>query len=63
MLVGSPLLILAILVTGFVAFRMIAREGGFGWQMQNYVFESRHPKAFVIAAVLLWTAWACAEDM
>jgi hypothetical protein len=63
MLVDEALLILAILATAGMIFRMVAREGALGWQMQNFVFQSRHPKAIVILACVFWVAWACTEDM
>ena len=63
MLIDTALLILAILTTAVLIFRMVAREGTFGWQMQNFVFQSRHPKAFAIAAFLFWTVWACTADI
>jgi len=62
-MVDTALLMRAILATAILIFRMIAREGTFGWKMQNYVFESRHPKAFFIVAVLFWAAWARTADM
>ena len=63
MLVDEALLVLAILATAVMIFRMVAREGVFGWQMQNFVFQSRHPKAVVALALLFWTVWACTADM
>jgi hypothetical protein len=62
MLVDEILLVLAILATVVMAFRMVAREGAFGWQMQDFMFQSRHPKAIVILALIFWAAWACTAD-
>ena len=60
----NPFLILAILATTVLIFRMIAREGVLGWQMQNIVFQSTRPKAPVVLALVFWTAWVCsAADM
>jgi hypothetical protein len=56
MLVDEVLLVLAILATVVMAFRMVAREGAFGWQMQDFVFQSRHPRAIVILALIFWAA-------
>ena len=63
MLVDTILLGLAILATAVMIFRMVAREGVFGWQMQNIVFQSRHPKRVVVLALVFWMAWACTADM
>jgi hypothetical protein len=63
MLLDTALLMLAILATAIVIFRMIAREGVFGWQMQNFVFQSRYPQAVVVLAFVFWAAWACTADM
>ena len=62
MLMDTILLGLAVLTTALMIFRMVAREGVFGWQMQNYVFQSRHPQAVAVFAFMLWAAWACTAD-
>jgi hypothetical protein len=63
MLVDEALLVLAILATAAMIFRMVAREGVFGWQMQNFVFQSRHPQTVAVLAFVFWAAWACTADM
>ena len=56
-------LILAILATAVMIFRMVAREGVLGMEMQNIVLQSTRPKAVVVLAFVFWTAWYCAADM
>ena len=63
MLVDEALLVLAVMATAVMIFRMVAREGLFGWQMQNFVFQSRHPQAVAVLAFVFWAAWACTADM
>jgi hypothetical protein len=60
--VDTALLILAILTTLVMIFRMAAREGAFGWRMQNFVFQSRRPEVCTILAFAFWAAWACTAD-
>jgi hypothetical protein len=62
MLVDEGLLVLAILATGAMLFQIAAREGVFGWQMQNFVFQGRRPEVIAILAFMLWAAWACTAD-
>ena len=56
-------LTLAILATVHMIFRMVAREGVLGLEMQNIVFQSTRPRAPVVLACLFWAAWYCAADM
>ena len=59
MQVDEILLILAFLASSIVLLRAAARVGVLGWQMQNFVFQNRHPEMIAILACVFWTAWAC----